>query len=104
MSEGEEKEKKMEELRKNYLKKQAETERRHEEIQMELLLKRILEDSAKNRLSNVKIANQKLYTKTVAAIFQLIQEGRINRKINEEELKSILMQLSEKKEITIKRK
>jgi len=99
------KEDKMGELRQKMLQKQGEEqERLKAEMQLEAFLKSSLSPEAKNRLSNVRLANQELYAKAVQAIAFLAKSQGIRERISEQDLKSILARLSAKREIKIKRK
>lgn len=78
-------------------------EQQQAEHQLEKTLRVILEPEAKERLSNVKIANAALYWKTAQTILMLYQQNPAG-KLNEEHVKKILEKLSTKKEINIRRK
>lgn len=92
-------------LKKEYERRlqQQEAEKKAEE-QIDQLLKTLLDDAAKTRLSNVKLVNKGLYLKAAQAIIYLYRAGKISSKIDEEELKGILSKLNEKREIRIRRK
>ncbi|MBN2127679.1 MAG: hypothetical protein JW703_04830 [Candidatus Diapherotrites archaeon] len=93
--------KKLEELKQ----KQSETETAMQmENAVDSLLREILEPEAKERLSRVRMINQQRYSQVAGALIQLNKAGRLEKKINDEELKQLLEKLSSKKEITIKRK
>jgi len=104
-SEGELKEKKMQEMREKILQKQAEEEKRVQaEIQLESILKQVLSPEAKTRLNNVRLVNSELYAKTVQAVIYLANSGNLRTRIGEEDLKKLLAKLNAKREISIKRK
>ncbi len=90
--------KKMEELRQ---KQEAEAET---EQKLDVLVKRLLTEEARERLSNVKLVNKEVYFKAVQTIIYLFNAGQVQGKIDEEQLKGLLKKLTEKKEINIKRK
>lgn len=74
------------------------------EMQMNAIVRRLLDDSARARLHNVRLVNQELYLRAVQALVMLAQEGSLQGKMNEPELKELLQSLGGRKEITIKRK
>ncbi len=98
-------EQRMKEL-KSQLAEQQEKQRKQAEAETQLddTLKMLLEPEAKARLANVKLVNSQLYLKTAQVILYLYKTGKAAGKINDEQLKELLKKLSEKKEITIKRK
>lgn len=99
------KEQKLAELRQRLEQQQAEQEKqRLAEQKIDVLLKRLLSPSAKSRLKNVKLVNQDLYWNAVQQLLLLYRAGRLKGAISEDEVKSILTQLSKKREIKIKRK
>jgi len=67
-------------------------------------LVRVLEPSAYERLTNVRLANPELHSRVVNALFQLYQ--RAGRKITEKELLMLLSSATNRREgsIQIKRK
>ena len=75
------------------------------QMQIESLLRKTLTDEARQRLNNVKLVKNEIYLKALQAIFMLIQQGQVQEKLSDQELKSILENLSgPKKEINIRRK
>ncbi|MDP6670282.1 MAG: DNA-binding protein [archaeon] len=90
--------KKMEELRQKQA-AEAETEQK-----LDVLVKRLLTEEARARLSNVKLVNKEIYFKAVQTIIYLFNAGQVKGKIDEAQLKELLKKLAEKKEINIKRK
>ncbi len=95
------KKKKLEELKQKQLQEQQSMEL---EQQIDAKLREILETPAKERLTRVRMINPQRYSQVVAGLMQLSQTGRLGKKISDEELKKLLLKLSEKKEIKIKRK
>lgn len=83
-------------------------EQRRREIEAELQLgaiaRKLLDDKARERLNNVRLVNRNLYISAVQALVMLAREGRIAGKVGEEELKAVLQNLGEKREIKIRRK
>ena len=91
------------------LKKQAELEKQRQEAELakEAILRKVLTPEAKSRLSNVRLANPELAEKVIAMLIYLYQSGRLTRKVTDEDLKKILLKLSQTKReprIKIKRK
>ncbi|MFH1588029.1 MAG: DNA-binding protein [Candidatus Diapherotrites archaeon] len=95
------KKKKLEELKQQMQEQQKTMEA---EQQLDSVLKQLLEPEAKARLSRVRMVNSELYGKTVAALIQFVKMNGMQAKITDEQVKGLLEKLSEKKEITIKRK
>jgi len=106
MNDAEEiKQKKLEELKQQYVQQQTEEQKQLEaEAQLSALLRKILTDEARTRLNNVKLVNKELYLKASQAIMYLVQAKRLQGKMSEAELKELLLKLSAKKEMKIKRK
>ncbi len=106
MSEASEiREKKLAELREKYAQQQQEEQQKQQaEQQIESMLKRFLSPEAKARLKNVKLVNEQLYWNVVQQLLVLARSGRLQGKISDEQAKKILKSLSQKREISIKRK
>jgi len=99
------KEKKLEELKQKYMQQQEEQQKALDaEAKMQSLLKNLLNEEARQRLNNVKLVNKELYAKAFQAIIGLAQKGYVHGKLNEEQVKEILRQLRNNREINIKRK
>jgi programmed cell death protein 5 len=97
---------KREELKKK-LEAQKEAEKQQEviETQVEVMLKQILSPEAKTRLANVKLVNKDLWLNVSQSLIYLVKSGKINRRIEDTELKRLLAEVSgRKKQIKIKRK
>ncbi len=88
-------------LRKQLLERQKALEA---EAQLNRVVKTLLDDSARERLNNVKLVNSELYMKAVQAIIYLYNSGKIREKISEAQLLQLLQTLRNKREITIRRK
>ncbi len=91
------------------LRKQAELEKQRQEAELakEVILRKVLTPEAKSRLSNVRLANPELAEKVITMLIYLYQSGRLTRKVTDEDLKKILLKLSQTKrepKIRIKRK
>jgi len=82
----------------------AQSQQNEMEDALKKILPQILDDKARERLNNIKIAKPELAMQMSTYLVQLFQSGQVKEKINEEQLISILNKLNEKKEITIKRK
>ncbi len=99
------KQKKLEELQQKLAQQQEQQEKQFEkEAQIQSILKRLLEENARERLNNVRIVNHELYMKAVQAIMTIVQKGYVKGKLNEEQVKEILGQLKSNHEIKITRK
>ncbi len=73
--------------------------------QLDALLKPILTPEAKSRLSNVKLVNYEKYLQVAQGIIMMARQGKLPARINEDQLKSLLIQVTPpKKEFTITRK
>ncbi|MDO8633895.1 MAG: DNA-binding protein [archaeon] len=98
-----------EEARQQALQKMLEESKKHDreaqaEQALNQALKNLLTDEAKQRLYNVRLVNNSLFTQAVQTIAYLSKQGRIEEKIGDAELKQLLEKLSAKKETTIRRK
>ena len=84
----------------------AERERIDAERRINSLLAGILEPAARERLSNLRIANSEAYSKAVQALAYYARGRKMERKISDEELKKLLGSVSQigRREIKIKRK
>ncbi|MBI2597698.1 MAG: DNA-binding protein [Candidatus Diapherotrites archaeon] len=89
--------------------KNAEREQAKKEMEaqmrIESMLRKVLTDEARQRLYNVRLVNKELYTGAIQSILMLLQQGQLEGKVSDSELKSLLENLgSQKKEFTIRRK
>ncbi|MCK4310913.1 MAG: DNA-binding protein [Methanomicrobia archaeon] len=82
--------KKMEELKKV-------EEQQRMEIQKQLLLRQILTNEARNRLVRIKMARPEFAEQIELQLIQLAQSGKLQKKITDEDLKTILRSLQQKK-------
>jgi len=82
--------KKMEELKKAQ-------EVQNAEIQKQLLLRQILTNEARNRLVRIKMARPEFAEQIELQLIQLAQSGKLEKKITDEDLKTILRSLQQKK-------
>lgn len=103
MDEEEElRQKKMQELMKKAQNQQQQES--ENEAKINQLLNRFLTDEARARLNNVRLVKKEIFNSALQSIIYLVQQGHINDKIDDEQLKSLLERLTQKKEISIKRK
>lgn len=65
------------------------------------VMRRFLEGPAYERVMNIKTVNPDLYDKLVELVVQLVGSGRLNRKLSDNELVTILSKLSERREPSI---
>jgi len=82
--------KKMEELKKAQ-------EVQNAEIQKQLVLRQILTNEARNRLVRIKMARPEFAEQIELQLIQLAQSGKLEKKITDEDLKTILRSLQQKK-------
>lgn len=68
------------------------------ELKTKQLLLQVLDSTAYERLMNVKIANEDLYTQIVNLLLYLYQNGQLKKRIGESELKNLLSRVLSKKE------
>jgi DNA-binding TFAR19-related protein (PDSD5 family) len=88
------------------LKKRVSAALRNMQIEQEKkeLLKQLLDAKAYERMMNIRISNPAFYTQIVNIIISLVQTNRINGKMNESQLLSILDRITSKKETKIEYK
>ena len=79
--------KKMEELKKAQ-------EAQNAEIQKQLVLRQILTNEARNRLVRIKMARPDFAEQIELQLIQLAQSGKLEKKITDEDLKTILRSLA----------
>ncbi len=86
--------------------KQPSEDERREQVQMQLdaLLNKILEPEAKQRITNVRLVNEEKYLQAAQALMMLAQQGQIQGKVTDEQLKQLLSQIAPKRDISITRK
>lgn len=83
---------------------QRRQEERQQELQKKLLLNKLLEPEARQRLGNIKAANPELARKVESMIIYFYEAGQIKDKIDENQLKQILTKIGGKRETKITRK
>ena len=100
---------KMQELQKQQMQHQSAEEemarQQQAEAQMHMMLMRILEPEARERLNTIKMTKPEVAGAVEQQLIMLAQSGRIRDRISDSQLKAILKQLvPERKEINITRK
>jgi programmed cell death protein 5 len=74
------------------------------EKQRRLFLRQLLTSQALGRLERVRLGHSELGRKVEDYLLLFAQSGKLTHQVNDEELKSLLMKLTQRKEIKIKRK
>jgi programmed cell death protein 5 len=84
---------------------EAKERARQMEIQKQALLRQILTPEARDRLSNVRVANPEIANMVEMQLIQLAQSGRLAGMISDAMLRDILMRVApQRREITIERR
>ena len=86
---------------------QREEQQRQIEQQRQMVLKGILTDEARERLGRIKLAKPEYATNLENQLIQLAASRRLSGKINDEQLKQLLQQMTKTKresKITFKRR
>ncbi|MCL2712760.1 MAG: DNA-binding protein [Methanomassiliicoccaceae archaeon] len=84
---------------------EAKERARQMEIQKQAMLRQILTPEARDRLSNVRVANPEMANMVEVQLIQLAQSGRLAGMINDDMLRDILMRVApQRREITIERR
>jgi len=84
---------------------EAKEHARQMEIQKQAMLRQILTPEARDRLSNVRVANQEMANMVEMQLIQLAQSGRLAGMITDAMLRDILMRIApQRREITIERR
>ncbi len=100
-------EKDKEDIRKEKLKKlkeqkgqqeQVEEQKRQAEAQKKALLRKYLTSEARSRLSNIRMARPEFAKKIESAVIQLVKAGRIQPKMDDDQLKDLLKKLDQEQE------
>jgi programmed cell death protein 5 len=82
---------------------QSEAEKRLE-VQKQALMRRILTQEARQRLTNLKMVKPEFASQLELQLIQIAQQGKIELPIDDERLKEILQKLQgDRKEIKIRR-
>lgn len=67
------------------------------EAQKEHILKQILTSEARSRLNNIKMVKQELATLVENYLIGLVNQGKINSQITDDQLKQILLSMQQPK-------
>lgn len=95
----------MELLQRQQVQEEEKEREEEEEIARQNVLRQILEPEARERLANIRLARPDLAKAVENQLILLAQNGRLARKITDEELKEILRRLtSQRREIRIVRR
>jgi programmed cell death protein 5 len=71
------------------------------EQQKKEILRRFLDGAAYDRIMNVRVSNPELYEQLVGMVVSLVQSNRIQGKLTEAQLRSLIERLTFKRETTI---
>ena len=83
---------------------QADQQKKFEE-QKKMILRSVLTPKAKERLSNMKLARPQIAEQIENQLIMLAQSGRLNQKIDDEQLRQLLQRMIPKKrDINIRRR
>jgi programmed cell death protein 5 len=83
----------------------AEDQRRQIDMQKQAILRQILTPDARDRLSNIRVANRELADSVEMQLIQLAQSGRLQNVVTDAMLRDILRQVApQHREITIERR
>jgi len=84
---------------------EAKERARQMEVQKQAMLRQILTPEARDRLSNVRVANPEMANMVEMQLIQLAQSGRLAGMISDAMLRDILMKIApQRREITIERR
>jgi len=82
-----------------------ESQQKQFEEQKKMILRAVLTPPAKERLTRIKLARPKVGEQIENQLIMLAQSGRLNQKIDDQQLKQLLQRLMPKKrDINIKRR
>ena len=83
----------------------AENQRQQIESQKQAILRQILEPAARDRLSNIRLANPEFANSIEMQLIQLAQSGRLRQMVSDAMLKDILRKITpQQREINIVRR
>ncbi len=74
-----------------------------DEAQRAEILRRVLTIEARQRLRNVSLVKPELVRRIEDWIVSMVLSGKLNRRLDEEDIKRILLQVSSKREFRIRR-
>ncbi len=95
------KKRKMEELKKRQLEEEMQADA---ESKIDSAVRGLLSEAARTRLNNVRLVNNGLYLRAAQVILYLANDGQLQGKLEEPELRLLLDKLRNKREIKITRK
>jgi programmed cell death protein 5 len=98
--------KRMEELQQQAIANESQQRAQQEmEMQKKQVMMQILTPEARSRLANLRLTKPEFVGQIEIQLIQLVQSGRVQNKITDEQLKDLLKRLSgQKREINITRK
>ncbi|MGL6299036.1 MAG: DNA-binding protein [Methanobacteriaceae archaeon] len=98
--------KRMQELQQQAVQEQSQAQMQQEmEMQKKQIMMQILTTEARSRLANLRLTKPDFVNQIEIQLIQLVQSGRVQGKITDEQLKDLLKKLSgAKREINISRK
>jgi programmed cell death protein 5 len=93
------------ELQQNMMQEQQQTEAQKQlELQKQALMRQILTQEARQRLTNLKMVRPEFASQLELQLIQIAQQGRVHLPINDKQLKEMLSRLQKgRKEIRIRR-
>jgi DNA-binding TFAR19-related protein (PDSD5 family) len=75
--------------------------RAQQEKQMAEISRRLLDDEAYERMTNIKSSNHELYTQLVNMLVSLAQQNRINGRVTGKDFRALLERVTQKEETSI---
>ncbi|MBI1973392.1 hypothetical protein HYS54_01120 [Candidatus Micrarchaeota archaeon] len=75
-----------------------------EQAERQMLLRKLLDTQARERLTRLRLANPRLAERAEAAVVYLYQAGQVAEPLSDGKLRSILERLAQKRETRIVRK
>ena len=81
--------------------------RKEQDLRIKMAMQKMLEPAANERLNNIRISSPEMYEQLVQILVTLYQQGRIQGKVSEEQLKALVARVLESKrepKITFARK
>lgn len=75
--------------------------RQQMEQQKKDVVKKLMDSAAYDRLMNIRLSNNELYSQLIDLIISLAQSGRIQGKLTEEQLLAILQKVTNRREPTL---
>lgn len=98
--------KKLEELQSQQqnqdIQEEQEKQERDREEMLKHIMRKILTQDARKRLKNVELVDEEKATKVKQYLLTLAQQDKLSHKVNEEQIKKILSEVTEDKSYNIK--